>query len=87
MLLLLVELAERTFLVHPGAQRGANGVYHYRAEFIRLVTLDSVQPVQTKDCNVDFPVTLADTVAPAGRHGLLKVVLAKRNCQLWRVTR
>ena len=82
MLLLLVELAERTFLVHPGAQRGVNGVYHYRAELVRLVTLDSVQPVQTKDRNVDFPVALANTVAPAGRHGSLKVVSALAKCMV-----
>ncbi len=41
-----------------------------------------MQPVQTKDRNVDFPVALADTVAPAGRHGLLKVVSALAKCMV-----
>ncbi len=86
MLLLLAELAEGRFLVHPApAQRGVNGVYHYRAEFIRLVTLDGVQPAQT-DGNAAFPATLADTVAPAGRHGSLKMVsaLAKALVEIYR---
>ena len=76
MLLLLAKLAGGRFLAHPApTQRGVNGVYHYRAQFVRLVTLDCVQPAQT-DGNAAFPATLADTVAPAGRHGSLRMVSA-----------
>ena len=81
LLLLLAQLGDRTFLAHPRGQRSANGVYHYKAEHIRLVNLDRLQSVQTKDFGGVAPLSLDDVNgAPAGRHGSLKVASSLSMC-------
>ena len=75
-LLLLADLGDHRYLVHPGGTRGVNSVYAYHAEDIRLVTMKNPVPVLGLAA---YPSSLTDVVRQSPRHSGLQVV-ALANC-------